>query len=145
ARVPYHLVVSNGSNPAIWLGTAPLLDIFSVAMFVMGGYLYLKRITLIRTPIFLSALAAGTLLIALNGGASFSFILPFIYVVITAGVAYLLSQWLAVFPRNPIARGIGVGLVVLLVAFSCAYHLRHYFVGWPQAQATHDVYTITRP
>lgn len=145
ARVPYHLVASNAPNPAMWLGTAPVLDIFSAAMFIMGGYLYLRHITLIRTPVFLTALIAGTVLIGLGGGASYSLILPFIYVIMTAGVAYLLSQWLAVFPKNPIARGLGVALVIVLVAFTCTYHLRHYFVGWPQAQATHDVYTIEKP
>jgi hypothetical protein len=144
-KVPYHLVVSNAPDPAAWLGTAPVLDIFSVVMFILGGYLYLRHITLIRTPVFLSILVIGTLLIGLMGGASFSFILPCIYIVIAAGVSYLLNQWLRVFPRNPIARGLGITLIIALVAFSSIYHLRHYFVGWPQAQATHDIYTAKKP
>lgn len=145
AKVPYHLVVSNAADPVRWLGTAPILDIFSVAMFVIGGGLYLKKIRLMRTPLLLSLLIIGVAMIALNGQQAYSFIIPLLYIVIATGVGYLLDQWLSVFPRNPIARGLGYVCIGLVVGLACTYHLRHYFVGWPHARATTSVYTVQRP
>jgi hypothetical protein len=144
-KVPYHLVVSNTADPAHWLGTAPVLDIFSVAMFVIGGYLYLRNVKLLRTPLLISLLAIGIGLIAIGGPASFSFIIPLIYVVVATGASYLLGQWLAVFPRNPIARGLGYGLMGIIIALACSYHLRHYFVGWPGTSEANQIYSVQKP
>jgi hypothetical protein len=139
--IPYHLAVSGEARPEMWLGRAAVLDVFSVTAFIVGSWLYLKRIRLLRTPIILSILAVGVGLIGLGQG-SLTLILPFIYLVIAAGVGHLLGEWLHVFPRNPIARGIGMGLLGVVLLLVLGYHLRHYFIGFPEARATHDTYII---
>jgi hypothetical protein len=144
-KVPYHLFVSNAADPVRWLGGAPILDVFSLAMFLLGGALYLKNVRLLRTPLLISLLIIGAAMVALNGQAAYSFILPLFYIVIATGVGYLLDQWLRVFPRNPIARGLGYVCIGIVVTIVCAYHLRHYFIGWPQARATVSQYTIQKP
>lgn len=144
-EVPFHLFVHNEANPAVWLGTAPILDIFSITMFVLGGYLYLRHVKLGRTSLFIAIAAMMALLMALGGSVTFTVIMPFIYLVVAAGVSYLLSQWFQVFPRNPIARSIGITVMCLVVGVVYAYHLTHYFVGWPGAQATHDTYIVQKP
>ena len=84
----------------------------------------------------------GTLLIALGGAVSLSLLIPFIYILVAAGIGFMLDQWYKVFPRNAIAQGVGMGLIVLAVAASCWYGLRHYFVAWPNAPATQQVFVI---
>ena len=144
-NVPFHLFIHNDVNPVAWLGTAPILDAFSLTMFVLGGYLYLRNIKLIRTPLFLTLLIAMAALIAVGGSITLTIIMPFVYLVIAAGIAYLTDQWFKVFPRNPIARSIGWVSVIILVAIACGYQLTHYFVGWPEATATHQVFTVENP
>lgn len=141
-EIPFHFLVKNEANPAIWLGTAPVLDVFSLVMFVLGGYLYLRHVKLARTPLFIAIMLLAVVLMAIGSPITFSVIMPFVYLVIAAGIAHLFNQWFMVFPRNPIARGIGLTFICLLTALVCAYHLTHYFVGWPHAAATREVYTI---
>jgi hypothetical protein len=145
AAVPYHLIVANSSQPTLWLGRAPVLDVFSAGMFVMGTYLYLRTIRLLRTPLFITILVLGIILIGLGGPVSLSVIMPFVYLVAAAGIGYLLSQWLTVFPRNPIAKSLGILLIASVVGLVGVYHFYHYFIGWPEAQATHDVYNVQKP
>jgi hypothetical protein len=66
-------------------------------------------------------------------------------VIAAAGISYLLDKWFEVFPRNPIARAIGWIALGLVVVLACSFHVTHYFIGWPHASATHEVYTIQKP
>jgi hypothetical protein len=144
-NVPVHLFLHNAANPVSWLGTAPVLDIFSLTMLIIGSYLYIKNFKLLRTPLFITFLAIMTGLVALGGSVTLTVIMPFIYLIAAAGVAQLLTQWLTVFPRNPIARSLGLVSVAVLIGFACIYQITHYFVGWPQAAATHQTFTIQKP
>lgn len=144
-KVPFHLVVHNAPNPATWLGTAPIFDVFSLTMLVLGGYVYLRHIRLARTRIFIILFIIMTILVALDGGMTFTVIMPFLYLVIAAGISQLLTQWFTVFPRNPIARTLGWLGISIVVLLACSYHLTHYFIGWPEAAATHEVFTIQKP
>ncbi|HEY5667874.1 MAG TPA: hypothetical protein VIR03_01790 [Candidatus Saccharimonadales bacterium] len=143
--VPFHLLVHGNANPATWLGTAPVFDLFTLSMFAVGGYVYLRHWRLARTPIFLLIFVVTAVLMAIGGPITYSVVIPFLYLVIAAGVTYMLDMWFSVFPRNPLARGVGWGLVGLLVGMACIYHLTHYFVGWPQAAATQTVFTAQKP
>lgn len=144
-EVPFHFFVRAESNPAVWLGTAPVLDMFSLTMFILGGYLYLRHIKLARTPLFMAIFAVTLALMVIGSPITYTIIIPFAYLIIAAGVSYLFDQWFVIFPRNPIARSIGWVLIGILVALVGTYHLVHYFVGWPHASATHAVYTIEKP
>lgn len=141
-EVPFHLFVHGGANPATWLGTAPILDVFSLAAFVLGAYLYLRHVRLVRTSLLIAIFVLMAGLMALGSSVTFTVIIPFIYLVIAAGASYLLEQWFRVFPRNPIARVIGVTMLGLAIGLAIMFHLTHYFAGWPHAQATHDVYSL---
>jgi len=89
-----------------------------------------------------AALIVGSLLIALGGGVSMSILMPFTYLLIAAGIGLFLDRWLKVFPRNTIAQAVSVGLVSLAVIAASWYGLRHYFVAWPNAPTTKQVFTI---
>jgi len=143
AGVPLHLFVHGEYNPAAWLGTAPVLDAFSLVAFAVGAYLYVRNVRLKRTPLFLSVAVVVAGLIAVGGTTiNLTVIMPFVYLIIAGGATYLLKQWFKVFPRNPIARGIGQVLIYVLIGLACVYQLTHYFVAWPHAQATHEVFIV---
>ena len=135
-NVPVQLFLHGPANPVIWLGQLPLLDVLAIAMAVLGAYAYFRRRQLDRTKLLAAILLIGTVLIGLRGSVSMIILAPFIYILITAGIGYLLNEWLSVFPRNPLARTTGLALIFLVVALSSFYNLKQYFIAWPGAPAT---------
>jgi hypothetical protein len=142
-EVPIWLFIHNAASPATWLGTAPVLDAFSIAMLAVGCYYYMTRMRSKRQATLLGAMLLLTaILVAINSPVTFSALLPFLYVLIASGVSYYINLWLTIFPKNPIARDIGWGLFGALILLVLTYHLKAYFIGWPQAALTHSVFTI---
>jgi hypothetical protein len=132
----YHIFIRGPQLPTLWLGRTPILDIFGIITALTGLYFYITHIRATRTRLLIVSLIVGAVLIALGGSVSLSIIIPIIYIFIAAGVAYLLSKWLSVFPENPIARSLGYILISLAVAASVVYNLRDYFVAWPHNDAS---------
>lgn len=145
ANVPLDLFVRNQPNPETWLGRVPVLDLFSTVMFALGGYLYGRKLGLGRSQLLCAVLILGSLLICLGGGISLTLIVPFVYILVAAGAGYLCDQWVRVFPRNPIARGIGFGLLTLAILSACSFYLRHYFIAWPHSQVTKTIFVVQEP
>lgn len=142
AQIPVSLVARAPADPVHWLGRLPVLDAFSIAMLILGAYLYIRHWRLVRSKMVGAAVIVGSILIALGGMTGLSILMPFIYLLIAAGMGMLLDRWQRVFPRNTIAQGVSVGLVSLAVIAASWYGLRHYFVAWPNAPATKQVFTI---
>ena len=134
--VPVHLFVRGPNDPERWLGHAPLLDVFSLALVALGLYFYVRHYRATRSHLLASYWLVGTLLVGLGGSVTLSLLVPLLYVLAATGVAYLIHEWLQVFPRNPFARQIGIGLVAVAIVVSCGYNLRAYFVAWPHAEPT---------
>lgn len=133
------------ATPETWLGNLAILDIFSIAMLFLGGYVFVRHANLQRVKLVGWALFAGILLISLGGGVSLSLLVPFLYILIAAGVGFLFTRWYQVFPRNPIAHMLALVLMSLAVLTACSYQLRHYFVAWPRNRETQSVYTVPEP
>lgn len=142
AHIPYNLVVKGPQDPTQWLATLPILDAFSTAMLVLGVYLYIRHWRLARSKMVAAALVVGAILIALGGAVNITLVMPFVYILIAAGIGFFLDRWQTVFPRNIIAQSVGVGLVSLAVIAASWYGLRHYFVAWPSAPPTKQVFII---
>ncbi len=129
------IAVRSNRNPIYWVGHAPLLNIIEVILTLLGTYYYY----IVRGERFSFTVGTGLialLLIGLGGSVTFAAILPFLYILITAGIALFVSEWSTVFPRNPIARITGACLVLLMVFFSAVYQVRSYFVAWPHNPTT---------
>ncbi|MDB5176008.1 MAG: hypothetical protein JWM81_866 [Candidatus Saccharibacteria bacterium] len=135
--VPVHVFVHGPAIPELWLGRLPILDVFTLALAVLGIFFYVARNWFApRTQQLLSYAVVGLILIGLGGPVTLSVVIPLAYLAAAAGIAWLLRDWLRTFPINPFARSIGIGLITLAVLLSAGYNLRSYFIAWPHAQAT---------
>jgi hypothetical protein len=67
--------------------------------------------------------------------------LPFVYLIVAAGIGFMLQQWFRVFPRNPIARTLGASLITIAVISSSGYNLTHYFIAWAKAPETQSTFS----
>jgi hypothetical protein len=142
--VPVHLFVRGPEHPALWLGRAPVLDAFTLAMCVLGIYFYGSHWRSTRGRLLEISFLIAIVLVALGGPVSFTVLVPIMYAAAAMGLAYLLHEWLQVFPKNPLARSLGIGLVTLAVAISCLYNVRAYFVAWAHTPATHAIFRYHR-
>lgn len=136
----YNLLVHGPRDATLWLSNAPLLDVFTLVMLVMGVYFYIKHWRVGRARILLSYLILGSIIISLGGPVGLSLLVPLLYICAATGVAYLIHDWLQIFPFNPLARIIGISLVVSVISLSCVYNLRSYFVAWPHNALTQSTF-----
>ena len=139
-------VAIRGNAPSdIWLNHLPILDAFVTVLFLAGVYFYGSHWRASRARLLASFLILGVLLVVGGGLTTISILVPLLYLIAAAGIAYLLHQWLVVFPRNPLARGFGIGLLSIVVLASCLYGLRQYFVAWvhhPETQSSFSEHKI---
>ncbi len=135
-----YFIVRGPHEPGLWLGRLPILDAFVSAMLIAGLIFYGRHLSAARTRLLLLFTAVSAILTALSTSVRISSLVPLVYIIATAGLAYLLHIWLRVFPRNPLARGLGIGVVILLVSASCLYNLRAYYVAWPHNSETRQVF-----
>lgn len=134
-RVWQYLFIGGWQNPVYNLGKLPVIDIVVGLLFIVGIYLHTKHPKASRTRTHAYLWIVGTTLIALQT-VSYSLILPVVVVMAVGGVGYLLHLWLRVFPRNPLARTFGIGLMAAVLCFTVAYNLRNYYVAWPGSPET---------
>ena len=131
-----YLFIGGFNSPMFNLGRLPILDIVVSLAFIVGVYLHLMHVKSARTRTHAYLWFVGTLLVALGSHVSVYLLLPIVVVIAIGGIGYLLHTWLKVFPRNPLARWFGIGLVTIVVAFTVGYNLRNYFIAWPNNEAT---------
>lgn len=137
--VPVHLFIRGPQYPDLWLGRAPILDVFALVACILGIYFYVTHLKAARSRYLLVLAVGGWTLIGL-GGVPLSLLVPLLYMAAATGIAYLLREWLKMFPNNPLARGLGIGMVVFAVALSCLYNYRAYFIAWPHTTTAKDTF-----
>ncbi len=131
-QVGESLFIRAPHDPAFWLGRQPILDVFSSIMFVYGIAALTKQYKLDRTVIFLGIFLISLLWLGLTGNPhGMLLLLPFAYLLVGIGIHHLLKQWLEVFPRNPIARWLGISLLVIVIGAAANFQARRYFIAWP--------------
>lgn len=145
AFAPLHAFYGGYQDSELWLGKVPLLDAFSLAMLLLGSYYYLFRYRkLKRSPLIICLIGVSFLLTSLSDYWLIPLFIVSIFFLVAAGLQEMSSRWLTVFPRNPLAKNTGLVMLSCLVALSMFYNLRHYFVAWPEAPETKQVYSIQR-
>jgi len=141
-RLASALVWRSQSDAVSHLANLPLLDVFSVLLAALGTYAARFSWRLTRAKLMLSCFVILFLLASLGGSMSPVVLLPIIYLVMVAGLAFLLAQWFSVFPRNPLARFVGVALLAMIVAATSYYHISRYYVAWSQAPETRHSFNL---
>ena len=125
------------------LGTLPVLDALCVVLFIVGCFWLLSEYRRRRTYWLFGTLAVSIVVIGLNRQALLlMLILPAIYIIIAAGLNFLYKEWFTVFPRNPLAKWVGIGVIVIAVTISCIYNVRYSLVAWPRSPETTSYYVI---
>lgn len=136
----FALLIHGPSDSSVWLVNAPIFDIFALIMVGLGIYFYIKNWRVGRARILLSFFIVGVLLSSLGGLVSLTVVVPLLFICAATGIAYLIHEWLQVFPINPFARTIGISLVVLAISLSSLYNLRSYFIAWPNNSRTETTF-----
>lgn len=130
------LAINGHKNPSLGLVNAALLDLFTGVMAIVGLLSLVKVRRLDRSKLLVGLLLALGFLISLNGTVPVVVLLPVIYLLAGGGLAYLLDEWFRVFPRNPLAKWVGLGLVCLAIGVTSLYHIQRYYIAWPKAPET---------
>lgn len=138
-QLPQSLFI-NGPDEAIkWLVGTPILDVFTIALVILGSFSYYKGAHTLQARILALFTAVSLLLIIIGGAVGLSILIPILYLVAANGLAFLLQQWFTVFPRNPFARAFGVFCILIAVSVTVFYHVNRYYVAWPHATTTKQI------
>lgn len=138
-----HIFIRGYNQPLYNVGDLPMVNILISLAFVIGVYLYALHRKASRSQLLLGLWILATVLIAF-GLVNISLILPIVAILATGGIGYLLHLWLKVFPRNPLARGFGIGLISCVIAFAVLYNIRNYYVAWPNSPTTRQAFQQQR-
>lgn len=119
---------------ALGLGSLPYLDLFTAVMVALGLYHLDQEIS--RSLAYFVLVGFGLLLVLVSLSPSpidSIVLLPFLYVLVAAGIVMLLTQWYEIFPRNPIARLTAFIPTAFLLLAVVWYHQQRFFIAWPQS------------
>ena len=138
--IPAYLFARGPLQPVFNVGRLPLLDIFTTILAVLGAYSYYHQRKLSRTGLLVILTAFACVMIALNGPLWLPLLMPVVYILMAMGIAILLQQWFTVFPRNPLARAIGIVILCTALATISVYHVTRYFIAWPNNTLTQTTF-----
>lgn len=130
--IPNQLFFQGIDSSAAWIIGTPIFDVFSVAMIIIGAYAYRAGLYPTREKLVFGSIIIGVILLSIGNVGSVLILLPAMYLLIANGLSYLLQSWFTVFPRNPVARSVGLVIAIILVTMSCFYQVQRYFVAWPE-------------
>jgi hypothetical protein len=133
------------ADALVRVGHTPLLNAIELILAAAGVYYYAWRDRSLRMVFLAGASIISLVLIALGGLVTYAVLLPLLYLFVACGLNHLLGQWLAVFPRNPVARAAGIAVICTMLFFSVLYQTRSYFVAWPHNGATRQTFSHQQP
>jgi len=141
SEIPRQLLLTGPEESIQWLHGTPVLDIASLALVILGAYYcFRERHNPMRNRLLIGIVTICIVFISLGGSVSLSILMPVIYIFATLGLGLLLQQWFHVFPRNPVARSVGLGLACLLVLAAITYQTTRYYIAWPKAETTKQIF-----
>ena len=138
------LFLRSPALPEMRIGHLPDLEIFSAAMLILGIYYLVQRSASKKSIVLFAAFIIMLIVLPFSPNYVMNSVvlLPLVYIVVITGIVELINQWFTYFPRNPLARNVGIALLVFSISITCAYHLENYFVAWPNVPETKSVYVV---
>ncbi len=144
-NIPEYFLLRGPDDATKWLGRLPLFDAFSTVMMIVGFYSLRNYWRLIRSQMLIVGCIYFGILIGLGGPVAITVLVPIAYIFIALGLTFMLQQWYAVFPHNPIARAIATTLLSLSILLVSFYHVSHYFIAWPESPLTKQTFSHKLP
>ena len=132
-------------NPENWLANLPFLDIFTASFILFGLYASRHKISKDSLKIFIFFASVLLLIAGLNDNIAtlgMELFLVLIILIVIAGLNEFLTYWKKVFPINPLAKFIGIIIIVGLLNLSVFYQLRRYFSAWANNPQTQQIYEL---
>lgn len=140
------IFVISQPNPVTHIGRQPILDIFTTVLVLYGFVTLSKQSKLDRFWLIIGLFIVTILWVSLTQNlANLIVLVPFLYILAGIGLQRLINQWVGVFPRNPIAKIIGYGLVVVTVGLTINLHIQRYFIAWPNTEETKATFSLQLP
>lgn len=120
----------------------PILDVTQVILLVFGSYA-MMRLARARIHALVSIIIFSVLITSINSNPTYLMIgLPAVLIFMAAGLRYLLVEWKAIFPKNPIPKYLALSLISLIVGIHLLYGLTYSLSAWPKSEATKHIYVI---
>lgn len=129
-----------GSGEAMhFVGNAPLVSFFVGITFFIGVIDSIHKISLDRSKLLLSWLLVGSVLVIL-GGVTIAFLIIPVFLASAYGIRYFFDEWFRVFPKNPLAKTVGLSLASIVLAISVVYQFMSYYIAWPKTQSVKNTF-----
>lgn len=141
-QLPNQLFYSGLNDGSLWLRGTPIIDYVSL-IFLVAGLAYLiknREAYTISRVVIIVFLVLSLIFTAVNGPLFISVMMPVVYMAVAAGLAYVLDQWLVIFPSNPLPRLFGIAVICISVFLVMGYQVERYFIGWPRTDEYHQIY-----
>ncbi|HEX5797888.1 MAG TPA: hypothetical protein VFX79_00905 [Candidatus Saccharimonadales bacterium] len=124
----------------LWLVGTPIFNYLSCLLLVFGLVaLFVDKRLKHRFDFLAVSLIFAVLALTFVGLPALSLIIPIVYLTAGYGIKFLLDNWYSIFPSNPVARNLGLSLVVFTVVLSSGYNIVRYYVAWPK---TNDIISV---
>ncbi|MDZ7785704.1 MAG: glycosyltransferase family 39 protein [Candidatus Saccharibacteria bacterium] len=138
------LFVAREFNPLFGIGTLAYLNIATMALIVLGMAQSYRERRLERNKALAIICLVGVVLHGLSLGAiSLAFVMPFLFMYATKGLAYLLQNWRAVFPKNFLAEKLAVVALIAVLVGIGTYETIRYFEAWPHSDGYAEIFKTT--
>ncbi len=125
------------------LGNLPILNAFEVVLLIIGSFWMLTEVKRRRTYWIFGSILLTILVVGLgHKEQELLLILPAIYIIIAGGLHFMYKEWFRVFPRNPLAKWVGIGVISIAVGISLIYSVRYSLIAWPNSPETSSYYVI---
>lgn len=124
-----------------WLGGQPILDALSSFLFIFGVYHILRTPKLQRFSSLLTIFGVVSIWIAFSDNMLHIItLLPFIYLVIGFGLQAVVFEWRKIFPKNVLARSIGLGVIGIVLLIGIWFQSFRYFIVQPKTPEVKNSY-----
>ncbi len=136
--------ITRDYNPQFGIATIPYLNIATSVLALLGVTYAFKEKKLDRSKVVVTAFVLGFVLHGIsNGAVSVAIVLPFVFLLVAGGVAFLIRKWLSVFPKNPVAGKVALSCITVLVGITVYYETTRYFIAWPHSDGYSSIFKQT--
>lgn len=141
--VPVNLFAYGPGDSLYWLAHMPIMDVFASAMAILG-MVWLFRHSSKQRQIFVIVITSLAWILSgfrAQSAGSLSLIVPLAYFFSAIGIQAMLRRWFSTFPRNPFARWLAYGLLILVIGGSMVLNVRAYYIAWPHTPAVIQIFS----